>query len=285
MTGYGRGGFDIGGEAYCIEVRSLNHRYLDIKLRTPERLNPLENRIRESLKKRLARGSCTVSIHAEAAGDAPLKLNIAAARAYMEAAATLKKETGVGGEVDLPLLMKLRDIFTSDSEAPEIEEAWSALAGGLATALGQVEEWRKKEGMALEADLKEKLKKVEGLVASVQARAPEVIKDYRARLEAEMAKVLERKADPERILQEAAIFAERIDIDEELVRTRSHIEMFAKYLAMGEPVGKRLDFLCQEIFREINTMASKSNDAEMKHLAVEMKNELERIREQVQNIE
>ena len=285
MTGYGRGEFDIDGDAYFIEVRSLNHRYLDIKLRAPERLSPLENRIREALKKRMARGACTLSVHAEAPGEAELKLNITAARAYMEAAATLKKETGVGGDVDLGLLLKLRDIFTVDSGTPDIEAAWAALAGGLERALDQVDEWRAKEGRALEEDIKEKLNAVEALVASVQARAPEVLAAYRARLNAEMLKVLEKLADPERILQEAAIFAERVDVDEELVRTRSHIEMFGKYLAMDEPVGKRLDFLCQEIFREVNTMASKSNDAEMKHLAVEMKGELERIREQVQNIE
>ncbi len=285
MTGYGRGAFEIDGNAYSIEVRSLNHRYLDIKLRAPERLSPLENRIREALKKRLARGACTLSVHAEASGEGALKLNIAAARAYMEAAATLKKETGVGGDVDVGLLLKLRDIFQADSGAPDIEATWAALAGGLERALDQVDEWRAKEGRALEKDLKEKLNAVEALVASVGKRAPEVLAAYRARLEAEMAKVLEKKADPERILQEAAIFAERVDVDEELVRTRSHIEMFGKYLAMDEPVGKRLDFLCQEIFREINTMASKSNDAEMKHLAVEMKGALERIREQVQNIE
>ena len=285
MTGYGRGAFEIAGDAYFIEVRSLNHRYLDIKLRAPERLSPLENRIREALKKRMARGACTLSVHAEASGDGPLKLNIAVARAYMEAAAELKKETGVGGDVDLGLLLKLRDIFRADSDAPDIEAAWGPLAEGLGAALDQVDEWRTKEGRALEEDLKEKLNAVETLLNSVQARAPEVLAAYRARLEAEMSKVLEKKADPERILQEAAIFAERVDVDEELVRTRSHIEMFGKYLAMDEPVGKRLDFLCQEIFREVNTMASKSNDAEMKHLAVEMKGELERIREQVQNIE
>ncbi len=285
MTGYGRGSFLAGGDTYSVELRSLNHRYLDIKLRSPEHLNPLENKVREFLKKRLARGACTLSIYTEASESGALRLNIAAAQSYMEAAKKLKDETGVEGEVDLSMLLKLRDIFTGDPETPEAEQTWEALAVALNQALDQVDDWRAREGAALDADLKKKLKTVEGLVDSVSKRAPEVLKAYRERLEAEMLRVLEKKADPERILTEAAIFAERIDIDEELVRTRSHIEMFGKYLAMDEPVGKRLDFLCQEIFREINTMASKSNDADMKHLAVEMKGELERIREQVQNIQ
>ena len=285
MTGYGRGSFLVGSDAYSVELRSLNHRYLDIKLRSPEHLSPLENRVRELVKKRMARGACTLSIYTESSEAAQLKLNIGAAKAYMEAAKKLKAETGVGGEIDLSMLLKLRDIFTTGSEEPEVEEAWVPLTEALGQALDQVDEWRTKEGAALEADLKKKLLTVEALVDSVAKRAPEVLEAYRARLEAEMLRVLEKKADPERILAEAAIFAERIDIDEELVRTRSHIGMFGKYLAMDEPVGKRLDFLCQEIFREINTMASKSNDADMKHLAVEMKGELERIREQVQNIQ
>jgi uncharacterized protein (TIGR00255 family) len=289
MTGYGRSDFQIDDDGYFVEIRSLNHRYLDIKLRVSERLVPLEHRIRDALKKRVSRGALTLSIYADAAAAEGVKLNIEAARAYLEAAAVLKNETGVKGDIDVAGLMKLRDVFTPERGALDAEEAWGPLAEGLAKALDQVNEWRAKEGAALEKDLRGRLDTVGALLTDIEAYGPKVIAAYREKLSGEMAKILEKmlgtEPDEARILQEAALFAARSDINEEIVRTRSHIEMFLKYLDAGEPVGKRLDFLCQEIFREINTIASKSNDAYMKHTAVEMKGELERIREQVQNIE
>jgi uncharacterized protein (TIGR00255 family) len=285
MTGYGRSDFQIDGDGYFVEIRSLNHRYLDIKLRVSERLGPLEHRIRNALKKRVSRGALTLSVYADAAAAEEVKLNIPAARAYLEAATVLKDETGVKGDIDVAGLMKLRDVFTVERAALDADEAWGPLAEGLDKALGQVNEWRAKEGEALEKDLREKLDTIGALLTDIEARAPEVIAAYREKIAGEMEKILEREPDEARLLQEAALFAARTDINEELVRTRSHIEMFLKYLASDEPVGKRLDFLCQEIFREINTIASKSIDAEMKHTAVEIKGELERVREQVQNIE
>lgn len=285
MTGYGRSDFQIDGDGYFVEIRSLNHRYLDIKLRVSERLGPLEHRIRDAIKKRVSRGALTLSVHADAAAAEEVSLNIEAAKAYLEAAAALKKATGVKGDIDLAGLMKLRDVFTVERGALDAGEAWGPLAEGLGNALDQVNEWRAKEGAALEKDLREKLDTVSALLTDIEARAPEMIAAYRQRLASEMEKFLAKKPDETRILQEAAFYADRADINEELVRARSHIEMFLKYLAADEPVGKRLDFLCQELLREINTISSKSNDAPMKHTAVEIKGELERIREQVQNIE
>ncbi len=289
MTGYGRSDLQIDGEGYFVEIRSLNHRYLDIKLRVSERLGPLEHRIRDALKKRVSRGALTLSIYADTAGAEEVKLNIPAARAYMEAAAVLKDETGVKGDIDVAGLMKLRNVFTAERAAIDAGQAWGPLSEGLGKALDQVNEWRIKEGEALEKDLRGRLDTIGALLTDIEAYAPEVIAAYREKLLGEMEKILEKmldkEPDPARILQEAALFAARADINEEIVRTRSHIEMFLKYLASDEPIGKRLDFLCQEISREINTIASKSVDAAMKHTAVEIKGELERIREQVQNIE
>ncbi|MDP2688913.1 MAG: YicC/YloC family endoribonuclease [Deltaproteobacteria bacterium] len=285
MTGYGRGEFELDGEVYSIEARCLNHRFIDISLRTPERFSPFDLKIREEIKKRFARGSFSVFINLVSKGVSELKLNPALVELYRQAGQRLKEEFGVSGEVDIPTLLRMKEIFTAEKRGPLVDSDWEAVNKALSGALGQVEEWRKREGAALKDDLLSKLSAVEGLLFGIEARLPKVVEAYRERITADMEKLIGGTVDPARILLEAAVFAERADVNEEVVRLKSHLELFRKFLKFDEPVGKRLDFLCQEIGREVNTIGSKPSDVKITQTVVEMKGEVEKIREQVQNIE
>jgi len=285
MTGWGRSDFTLDEETYSVEVKSLNHRFIDIYLKSAERFSPLENRLRDEVKKRFSRGSFSVFVSAVQGAAPALKLNMAMARAYIDAARELERELGVRGQVDIPLLLKLKDIFSSDKKAQPSESDWGPLSEGLVRALDQVEEWRKKEGGALESDLMARISTVEKHVSDIEEKAPKAQEAFRRKLTADMEALLGGKADESRIFLEAALYAERSDISEELTRLKSHFSMFRRYLGASEPIGKKLDFLCQELVRETNTIASKSIDIGITQTVVEMKGELEKIREQVQNVE
>ena len=285
MTGCGRSEFTLGEETFFVEAKSLNHRYLDTKVRVPDRFFGLDNRIREEVKKRFSRGSFSLVLYCESPEVQALRVNIPAARVYLDAAEELKKELGVGGEVNLDLLMRQREVFTTEKKLVDIEAEWGAIEKGLSAAFDQLEEWRIREGKDLEEDLIGRLKAIEAHLSRVEARSPEVLEAYRKRITEEITKMVEGEVDEARIMLEAAVFAERTAISEETVRLKSHLAVFRDYLASDEPVGKRLDFLCQEVFREINTIASKASDAGISQTVVEMKSETEKIREQVKNIE
>lgn len=285
MTGYGRGDFSIGNDTFAVEVKSLNHRFIDMNLRMPERFYPLENRMREEIKGRFSRGSFSVFLTSVSMEAPQLKLNIQAAKLYLDAAAELKKEFGIKSEIDAGALLKLKDVFSLEKKGPASESDWTPLKEALDKAFAQLEDWRKKEGENLKADLLQRLDSLEGLVFHVEARAPKTLEAYKERLKEEIEKLIKDKVDEARILLEAAMFAERTDINEEIARLKSHLDMFRKFLKFDEPVGKRLDFLCQEIGREVNTIGSKANDIKITQTVIEMKGDVEKIREQVQNIE
>ncbi len=297
MTGYGRSDFQIGGcapgagaaggrEAFFIEIKSLNHRFLDINCRLPERAFALEHRIRDEIKKRFSRGAVTLVLYSEGPSMPELKINLGVAKAYLDAAEKLRSEFEIGGALDVESLLKLKDIFTAGKKESDAGAIWEPLKNGLCAAFEQMEAWRIKEGQALRDDLEKRLNTLEGFLAKVEARSKPALAAYRDRLKTEMEKILNgRIVDEGRLLLEAAIFAERSDFSEEAVRIRSHLEMFRSYLRADEPAGKRLDFLCQEFLREANTIASKANDAAVTQTVVEIKGELEKIREQVQNVE
>lgn len=285
MTGYGRAEIQLGSDIYSIEVKSLNNRFLDVSLRAPERFSALDARIRDEIKKRFSRGSFTINAGMSSAGTPGLRLNLATARLYLDAAEALRNELGIAGTVDVNALLKLKDIFTCEKPGADIEADWAQVKTGLAAAFDQLDEWRAKEGATLTQDLLTRLERLEGRMGRVEVRVPEVTAAYRNRLKEEMEKLLNGKADETRILLEAALFAQRSDISEELARLKSHLTLFRGYAASSEPAGKRLDFLCQEIGREVNTIGSKSADVDITVDVVEMKAEMEKIREQVQNIE
>ncbi|MBI5492912.1 MAG: YicC family protein [Deltaproteobacteria bacterium] len=285
MTGWGRDEFQIGGDHYSMEARSLNHRFLDVSLRMQDRFSPFESRIREEIKKRFSRGSFSINISLISAETPELRLNLPIARIYIDAAAELKDRLGVKGEMDVSALLKLKDIFSFERKGAVSDADWEPIGRALFTTLDQIGEWRVKEGAALKQDLASRLEAVGGLLFRIEARAPRVIEAYRQRLREEMEKVIKDRVDESRILLEAAVFADRTDISEEITRLKSHLDMFRKFLKFNEPIGKRLDFLCQEIGREVNTIGSKPSDVEITQTVVEMKGEVEKIREQVQNVE
>ncbi len=285
MTGWGRGEFSVGSEAFAAEAKALNHRFLDISLRTPERFALFEGNIRDEVKKRFARGSFTVYITTVSAEAPPLRLNLQMARLYAEAAGELERELGIKSELNSLAMLRLKDIFTFEKRGHFTEADWEPVRSGLNAAFDQVEAWRIKEGANLKDDLLARLSVVEGLLAGIVERAPKVLEEHKERLRADIERLIGAKADPQRILLEAAVFAEKSDINEEITRLRSHLDMFRKFLGFDEPVGKRLDFLCQEIGRETNTIGSKPSDIRITQTVIEMKGEVEKLREQVQNIE
>ncbi len=285
MTGYGRADFELGGDGFSVELRSLNHRFLDIALRSPERFSPFEVKIRDEIKKRFSRGSFSVHINLTSKGAPELKLNAPLVEFYKETAERLKEEFGVRGELDVAAFLKLKEIFTAEKKGAFEESDWETVRDALGLAFAQLEQWREKEGAALKSDLLERLASLERILAGVEERLPGVVEAHRVRLTEAIEKLVGAEVDTARILTEAAVFAEKSDVSEEVVRLKSHLELFKKFLAFDEPVGKRLDFLCQEIGREINTIGSKVSDVTITQTVVDMKGEAEKIREQVQNIE
>lgn len=285
MTGYGRSDFTLGGEGFSMEVKSLNHRYLDMNIRTPDRFFPLEVKMRECIKKRFSRGSFSLYISQRGYGKAGLRPNIALARAYVEAAKSLKKSLGLKGDVDMEFVLRLKDIFIAQGGVLDAERDWKMLEGVLKKALDELASMRKREGQGLKRDIEKRLKNVGRLKEKVEKAVPAVLARYRERLKKEMGVLVGEGRFESAIASEAAVFAERADVTEELVRLTGHIGQFCLYLGLSEPVGRKLDFLCQEIGREVNTIGSKSQDVKITQTVVEMKAELERIREQVQNIE
>ncbi|HZX35871.1 MAG TPA: YicC/YloC family endoribonuclease [Thermodesulfobacteriota bacterium] len=292
MTGYGSAVFGLSSEEgkeenFFVEVKSLNSRYLEVNARIPERFSKSETGIRDLIKKGFSRGVFTVSVISKTAACNGLRLNHEVVRGYLNAQREIKEKFGVTGSVDAGLILGLRDIFKpscraeggADTEAPLLLKA-------VEEALSELVLMRKKEGEALRADIEARLASMEFRVSGIGKRAPEIIDRFRERLKNSMKELLAGKAmDEQRLLMEVGILAERANVDEELTRLRSHMEEMRRYLSLSEPTGRRLDFLCQELLREINTIGSKISDAPLTMIVVELKGELEKIREQVQNIE
>ncbi|VAV83208.1 UPF0701 protein YloC [hydrothermal vent metagenome] len=285
MTGYGRAEFDAGGGSYGLELRSLNHRYLELSVRVPERFYPFEVKVREALKKKFARGAFALFINTLPGTDRALELNTGMVNAYQAAAERLKNEFGVSGELNAGFFLRQKDIFSATEGAEHADEDWSALDAALGEAAGLLSSMRADEGARLVQDIMARLGVIERYLGQVASLAPELSRRYREKLIRDMGELLGKNFDEARIIAEAAILAEKSDITEEVVRFRSHIEQFGIYLNADEPVGRRLDFLCQEMLREANTIGSKSHEVDITRAVVEVKGELDKVREQVQNIE
>ena len=285
MTGYGRGEFTLeDGATYRVEARSLNHRYIDVNIRMPDRFLPLEMRIRETIKNRFKRGSFAVYINSTSAGQASIGVNLDVARRYLECAEELKEKLGVKGDATVEVLFRIRDIF-SQKEEVDVEKDWQAMEEALLEALDGIEEMRLREGEFLKKGIEEGLSSIERLANGIEELAPESVRSFRERIREEMERLVSEKVDEARIATEVAIYSERVNINEEITRLKSHIKQMRGYLELEEPIGRKLDFLCQELLREANTIASKSQDVEIVQKTVDIKGELEKIREQVQNIE
>ena len=290
MTGFGRATVEVAGQSFLVELRTLNHRHLDVQLRLPRVLSFLEPELRILLRDRFQRGKLDLVV-SQPAGEHPpsrVKVDTESARSYLAAARELEADHGVEGRLDVAALLSLPGVTSfADPELPEdgVREARRGAGGRAADA---VEEMRSAEGSALERDLCERLERVEALGRSLGARAKDVQKTVRERLKDRMEQLGRETGltDEARLYHELSLAADRLDVNEELVRLQWHVEQFQGLLCgVGEPVGRRCDFLLQEMGREANTVGSKGSDAGIAHLVVELKSELERLREQVQNVE
>lgn len=289
MTGYGKGEAPFGAGRIIVELRSVNHRYGEVSVKLPRLFMPFEGEIKKRVAERLSRGKIDIFIQLE--GGAPQGVptpNLPLARGYYKALSTIREALGITDQVGLELLVSMRDVITlaaEESDAP-LEEAPAELLTAVDQALSAADGMRLFEGESLLADFQKRRDQLDLLIGQVAHRAPEVVAEYAVKLKERIALLIAESGLPEdRLAMEVAVLADKGDITEELVRLESHLRQFDETIAKGEPVGRKLDFLLQEINREVNTIGSKANDAQVASLVVDLKSELEKIREQVQNVE
>ncbi|MEM1270320.1 MAG: YicC/YloC family endoribonuclease [Bacteroidota bacterium] len=286
MTGFGRGEAVNGRTRATVEIRSVNNRYCEVSVYQPRDLAEHEGTIVRLVKDRLQRGKVQVRISTEAAqsGSAAAHVDAEAVLAIKATLDAVREAAGIDLPVSLPELMAYQDRFILEESMDE-EPAWPAVQDALHAALDAIVSMRHTEGEILKADLAERLSAIETEAAAVETRAPERVEEGRQKLIDRLEELIaDERVDEARLNVEIAVLADRLDITEELVRLASHIEVFRETMKTDEPVGRKLNFLSQEMNREINTIGSKANDADIAHRAVTMKEELEKIREQVQNI-
>jgi len=287
MTGFGAGRATRGGEEIGAEVRSVNHKFCEVKVRLPRELSSLEVEIARAVKERLARGGVEVALRRNAArGAAGPRVDAALAAEYARAFEALRVQLGLGGAVSLAEVLGAEGVVLLEERPADLEAARAAVTGALAEALDQLSAMRGREGEALARDVSARLDTLEAGVARIETLVPGSVEHYRARLQ-ERVQELGRglPVDPGRLAQEVVLFADRVDVAEELTRLRSHVEQTRALMAGSEPAGRKMEFLVQEMHREVNTIGSKSQSAEIAALVVSLKAEVERMREQVQNVE
>lgn len=288
MTGFGSGRARIGDEEISVELRSLNHKFCEVKARLPRELSALEPVVSKQIKERLARGAVDLFVRRQgvtATGNVPT-VDVALAREYARAFGELAAALGTHAEVTWAQVASQPGVIRLEEKGADVESATQALHAALAQALTALEQMRRTEGESLRADLEARLGLLERWSREVAALAPRAVEEYRQRLTERVTELAQGLAvDPQRLAQEVVVFAERTDIAEEMTRLASHLEQFRQLMDSDEPAGRRMDFLVQEMFREVNTTGSKSQHAEISARVVSMKAELERIREQVQNVE
>ena len=288
MTGYGRAESSKGTLEFSVEIRSGNNRFREIILRLPQNLQPSEDRIRSIVSSRLRRGRIEVSIQIKDNGDKGLnlELNRPLVRAYATIFNELNEELGCKQPIDLSFFSQLKDTIIVKQDSVDLEGIWPDLKDVLDKALLSLETMRMDEGKALEEDFLVRLNRIKGDIEEIRNRAKVTVEEYRDKLIQKINKLIEGiDIAEDRLMQEVAIMADRTDITEELIRVESHLEQFRSYMNQDDLIGRRLDFLLQEINREVNTMASKAADSFVSQLVVDIKAELERLREQIQNVE
>ena len=288
MTGYGRGEQLIDGRNILCEIRSVNHRYFEYSARVPRAYGYLEEKGKSYLQKVMTRGKVelSISINHVSGTDAIVSVNPELAKGYADALRSLCEPLDVQDDLKLSDFVRFSDIFTLQKATEDADEIWKAVEQVLAQAAENFLSMRKAEGERMEADIAGRLDTIEAYVGKIENYTPSIIERYRERLRAKIAEVLENKdIDEQRVLTEVAILTDKLAVDEETVRLHSHLAQFRKLIASGEAVGRKLDFLIQEINREMNTLGSKIQDVVVTGYVVEMKAELEKIREQIQNVE
>ena len=288
MTGYGRSIMHINDADITVEIRSVNNRFADISVRIPRSLTYCEDKIKNELLKQVNRGKIDVFVSYQKPYGEQIDIqpNISAARGYYQALKTIDEQLGTRTEVNAGMLSRFSDVFVVTREVPDEEKVWSEIRQVLLAATENFNEMRSAEGRRMADDVLDKITNVEALVENVEKTSEPRVEAYRAKLFEKLSTILESTdIDEKRILEEAAIYADRTAVDEETVRLRSHIKQFREIVSAGGPIGRKLDFLVQEINREINTIGSKASDLEITGYVVDLKSEVEKIREQIQNIE
>ena len=288
MTGYGRAVETVDGREITVEIRSVNNRYLDCSVKLPRLYAFAEDALKQRVRQSVSRGKVDVyvTVNVTQSNHVKISLNRPLLEGYLQAMRTAAADYGVKDDISVTALTSMPDVLVVEKEAEDEKQMTQTLLSVTEKALEAYNAMRLTEGRALEEDLRRKGKNILALVEKVEQRSPITVAEYRARLTAKMEEVLESTAvDETRILTEAAIFADKIAVDEETVRLRSHLAQLDTMLDAREPVGRKLDFLMQEMNREANTIGSKGNDIQQARTVVDIKAELEKIREQIQNIE
>ena len=294
MTGYGRAQKIINGRDILVEVRSVNHRYYEYSSRIPRAYSYIDEKLKALLKSAISRGKAEVSVTINniEGKDTVIAVNKDVAEGYVNALRALNQQMGADGEcwleddIKLSKLLKMPDIFTIQKAPDDEEQVWADVAEVASEAIAKFVDMRTTEGERLFADVNSKADLILEMVGKVEELSPQTVENYRSRLYKKLSEVLESKnIDEQRILTEAAIFSEKIAVDEETVRLRSHIAQLKEMLVNEEAIGRKLDFIVQEMNREVNTIGSKAQDLNITKIVVDMKAEIEKIREQIQNIE
>jgi uncharacterized protein (TIGR00255 family) len=288
MTGFGRSEGEITLGKVFVETRSVNHRYCDINVKLPKRLAAFENRIKELIRSLVSRGRIDISVRLDSTGEEKIQFNIDfhLAEQYYQALQSLKEKLQLKDKITLELLAGAKDLITAREEAADLEPYWQEIVPILKQSFQDMDHMKRLEGEVLTKDFRHRLERIARQLKDIKERYPSLLDTYFNRLSDRLRSLLgDMEVDPNRLQQEIAILAERTDITEEIVRVESHLSQFLTLLETNEPVGRKMDFLLQEINREVNTVSAKANDAETSQRVVEIKGELEKIREQVQNIE
>ncbi|MBR0140813.1 MAG: YicC family protein [Ruminococcus sp.] len=288
MTGYGRAQKIINGRDILVEIRSVNHRYYEYSSRIPRAYGYIDEKLKAQLKTGITRGKVEISVTINniESKDTQIAVNKAVAEGYINALRSISEEFQLRDDLALSKLIKLPDIFNVQKTPDDEEQVWEDISQVSSEALEKFVSMREKEGEKLKEDVLGKSQIILGMVRKVEEFSPKTVENYRNRLYQKLSEILESKdIDQQRILTESAVFAEKIAVDEETVRLRSHISQLDEMLDSDDAVGRKLDFIVQEMNREVNTIGSKAQDINITRLVVDMKAEIEKIREQIQNIE
>ena len=288
MTGFGRAELSVGERDIIVEIKSVNHRYFEFSCRTSRGYNFLEDKLKKYVNERVSRGKVDmyVSVTDNDDSSVEVELNKPLASSYIKAMRAMAEEYGVADDISVSTLSRFNDIFQITRPPADEDAVFSDVKVAVDAALERFLTMREAEGEKLKADILSRAQTIINIVGEIEERSPVTVQEYRERLYNKLSEVLQStNIDDQRILTEAAIFADKVAVDEETVRLRSHFDQMKKFLDSGEPVGRKLDFIVQEMNREANTIGSKVNDSALAHKVVDIKGEIEKIREQVQNIE
>ena len=288
MTGYGRCETVDGGKKILAEVRSVNHRYSDYSVKVPRYYGFLEDKVRKKVAESASRGKIDVYIAVESYGDSDAEISLKEefAKEYIEALYQLRDKFGLKDDISVCRVARNQEIFNVERKSEDEDEIWDLVEPVLDEAIKSFVAMREREGARIQQDLESRIGYMKMIAAKINERSPQTVEEYKERLYAKIKEILDDgEVDENRVLTEVAVFADKIAVDEELVRLGSHFEEFYNIMNSPEPAGRKLDFLIQEINREVNTTGSKANDIEIAKLVVTLKGEIEKLREQVQNIE